>query len=402
MNGSLTLCLEVIFWFALFVVFYTYLGYGIVLYILVKLKELFVKPVKYSLPASNDELPEVTLFITAFNEEDVVDEKMENSLELDYPADKLRLVWITDGSNDNTNERLKEYPEVTVHFQPLRQGKTAAMTRGMTLVDTPLVVFTDANTMVNREAIREIVLAFRNPKVGCVAGEKRIAVQAKDGAAAGGEGIYWKYESTLKALDARLYSAVGAAGELFAVRRELFETMEPDTLLDDFILSLRITMKGYIIAYCTNAYAIESGSADMREEEKRKVRIAAGGLQSIRRLRPLLNPFRYGVLSFQYTSHRVLRWSVTPFLLFALLPLNVAILLTGGSPVFYGVLLVLQVFFYGLGYWGYYLSTRQIKNKLLFIPYYFLFMNINVLRGIRYLKKKRGSGTWEKAKRAEK
>ena len=146
----------------------------------------------------------------------------------------------------------------------------------------------------------------------------------------------------------------------------------------------------------------QRGSADMREEEKRKVRIAAGGLQSIWRLRPLLNPFRYGVLSFQYTSHRVLRWSVTPFLLFALLPLNVAILLTGGSPVFYGVLFVLQVFFYGLGYWGYYLSTRQIKNKLLFIPYYFLFMNINVLRGIRYLKKKRGSGTWEKAKRAEK
>ena len=358
MNGSLTLCLEVVFWFALFVVFYTYLGYGIVLYILVKLKELFVKPVKYSLPASNDELPEVTLFITAFNEEDVVDEKMENSLDLDYPADKLRIVWVTDGSDDRTNERLQTRwaGKATVHFQPLRQGKTAAMTRGMTLVDTPLVVFTDANTMVTREAIR----------------------------------------------DARLYSAGGAAGELFAVRRELFETMEPDTLLDDFILSLRITMKGYIIAYCTNAYAIENGSADMREEEKRKVRIAAGGLQSIRRLRPLLNPFRYGVLSFQYTSHRVLRWSVTPFLLFALLPLNVAILLTGGSPVFYGVLLVLQVFFYGLGYWGYYLSTRQIKNKLLFIPYYFLFMNINVLRGIRYLKKKRGSGTWEKAKRAEK
>lgn len=107
MNGSLTLCLEVIFWFALFVVFYTYLGYGIVLYILVKLKELFVKPVKYSLPASNDELPEVTLFITAFNEEDVVDEKMENSLELDYPADKLRIVWVTDGSDDGTNERLQ-------------------------------------------------------------------------------------------------------------------------------------------------------------------------------------------------------------------------------------------------------------------------------------------------------
>lgn len=404
MNDTLTLWLEVIFWITLFIVFYTYLGYGILLYILVKLKELFVKPAKHPLPAADEELPEVTLFITAFNEEDVVDEKMENSLNLDYPADKLHIVWVTDGSDDGTNERLQTHwaGKATVYFQPLRQGKTAAMTRGMTLVDTPLVVFTDANTMVNREAIREIVHAFQNPKVGCVAGEKRIAVQTKDGAAAGGEGIYWKYESTLKSLDARLYSAVGAAGELFAIRRELFEAMEPDTLLDDFVLSLRITMKGYIIAYCTNAYAIESGSADMHEEEKRKVRIAAGGLQSIWRLRALLNPFRYGVLSFQYTSHRVLRWSVTPFLLFALLPLNVAILLAGGSPVFYGILLVLQVIFYGLGYWGYYLSTKQIKNKILFIPYYFLFMNVNVLKGIRYLQKKKGSGAWEKAKRAEK
>ena len=355
MNETMTLCLEIIFWLALFVVFYTYLGYGIVLYILVKLKELFVKPVKRSLPASDADLPEVTLFITAFNEEDVVDEKMENSLELDYPADKLHIVWVTDGSDDGTNERLQTrwQGKATVHFQPLRQGKTAAMTRGMTLVDTPLVVFTDANTMVNREAIREIVLAFQDPKVGCV-------------------------------------------------RNELFEAMEPDTLLDDFILSLRITMKGYTIAYCTNAYAIESGSADMREEEKRKVRIAAGGLQSIWRLRPLLNPFRYGILSFQYTSHRVLRWSITPFLLFALFPLNIAILLLGGSTIFYGVLLAMQVLFYGLGYWGYYLSTKQIKNKLLFIPYYFLFMNVNVLKGIRYLKKKKGNGAWEKAKRAEK
>ena len=403
MNNTLILCLEILFWFALFIVFYTYLGYGILLYALVKLKEFFVKPVKRSLPASDSDLPEVTLFITAFNEEELFDEKMKNSLALKYPTDKLHIVWVTDGSNDGTNNRLETQWSgmATVYFQPKRQGKTAAITRGMTFIKTPIIVFTDANTMINSEAIREIVLAFQNPKVGCVAGEKRIAVQNKDGAAAGGEGIYWKYESTLKALDARLYSAVGAAGELFAVRRELFEPMEPDTLLDDFILSLRITMKGYIIAYCTNAYAIESGSADMREEEKRKVRIAAGGLQSIVRLRPLLNPFRYGILSFQYTSHRVLRWSVTPFLLFALLPLNIVLLLSGSAPVFYGILLILQILFYIMGFLGYYLSTKQIKNKFLFIPYYFLFMNINVLKGIGYLKRKKGNGAWEKAKRAE-
>ena len=390
--------LQILFWLSLFLVFYTHLGYGILLYMLVKLKELFVKPVRRQLPPDK-RLPDVTLFITAFNEEEVVDEKMRNCLGLDYPADKLHIVWTTDGSNDSTNQRLEDWPQATVHFQPLRQGKTAAMTRGMMLVDTPLVVFTDANTMLNREAIREIVRAFEDPKVGCVAGEKRIAVQEKDGAAAGGEGIYWKYESTLKALDARLYSAVGAAGELFAVRRELFTVMEPDTLLDDFILSLRIAMQGYKIAYCTQAYAIESGSADMREEQKRKVRIAAGGLQSIWRLRELLNPFRYGVLTFQYVSHRVLRWSLAPVLLFALLPLNIAILLAGGSPVCYGTILALQLLFYIMGGWGYYLSTRQVKNKLLFIPYYFLFMNANVFKGIAYLAQKQG-GTWEKAKRA--
>ena len=248
--------LEVLFWISLFIVFYTYIGYGILLYILVKIKECFRKPAPRPMPA-DDALPPLTLFIAAYNEEDVVDEKMHNCLELDYPADKLRILWVTDGSNDHTNERLSHWPQAIVLHQPQRQGKTAALNRGIHFVETPLVVFTDANTHLNREALREIVHAFTDPKVGCVAGEKRIAVQSKDNAASGGEGLYWKYESTLKALDARLYSAVGAAGELFAVRRELFEEMQTDTLLDDFILSLRIVMQGHTIAYCANAYAVE-------------------------------------------------------------------------------------------------------------------------------------------------
>src|SRR5690606_29455810 len=142
---------------------------------------------------------------------------------------------------------------------PGRNGKTAAMNRGMTLVESPIVVFTDANTFLNKEAILEIVYEFTNPKVGCVAGEKRVVSKEKDSATAG-EGIYWKYESALKELDYRLYSAVGAAGELFAVRKELYETMPADTLLDDFILSLKIAQKGYKIAYCSKAYAVETAS----------------------------------------------------------------------------------------------------------------------------------------------
>lgn len=132
--------------------------------------------------------------------------------------------------------------------------------------------------MLNTDAIKEIVHSFSNPEVGCVAGEKRVDTQSAQGATAG-EGIYWRYESALKDLDDRLYSAVGAAGELFAIQTCLFEQMPADTLLDDFILSLRIAAKGYKIAYCKEAYATETASLNMKEEEKRKIRIAAGGLQ---------------------------------------------------------------------------------------------------------------------------
>ena len=385
--------IEILFWIGIGIVFYTYLGYGIVLYLMVKIKELFVKP---RLPRLPETLPEATLLIAAYNEEAIVASKMVNCRQLDYPADKLRLVWITDGSNDNTNERLKEYPEVTVLYQPRRQGKTAALNRALPYVNTPYVIFTDANTMLNKGAIKEIIRQFSDPRVGCVAGEKRVEIQAEQGATAG-EGIYWKYESALKRLDYRLYSTVGAAGGLFAIGPSLLEQMPPDTLLDDFILSLRIAMKGYKIAYSKEAYALEGASLNMREEEKRKVRISAGGLQSVWRLRGLLNMFRYGILSFQYISHRVLRWTLTPVVLFALLPLNLLLACTGHT--LYTVILALQLAFYLLGYLGYKMEKRNIRNKLLFIPYYFLFMNINVIRGYSYLAKHKGTGAWEKAKR---
>ena len=382
-----------LFWFGLFIVFYTYIGYGILLYFLVRIKETVKKKAIHPLPVS---LPDVTLFIAAYNEEDIVRQKMENCRNLSYPADKLRIVWVTDGSDDHTNERLAAYEDVSIFFTPERKGKTAALNRGMQYVSTPYVVFTDANTMLNTEAIKEIVRYFSNPKVGCVAGEKRVDTQSAQGATAG-EGFYWKYEPALKDLDDRLYSAVGAAGELFAIQTRLFEQMPSDTLLDDFILSLRIAAKGYKIAYCKKAYATETASLNMKEEEKRKIRIAAGGLQSVWRLKGLFNIFRYGMLSFQYISHRVLRWTLTPLMLFLLLPVNL-ILALSGNPFYIGTL-TLQLLFYVAAYAGYRMEQRNLRNKLLFIPYYFIFMNVNVIRGFFYLNKNKGNGAWSKAKR---
>ena len=387
--------MEWIFILLFLLVVYTYIGYGLILWILVKLKELLFKPKEKKLPL---QLPEVAFVIAAYNEEDVIHQKMDNCKALDYPEELLHICWVTDGSTDGTNKLLGDYSNITLFFEPPRQGKSSAINRVMPFIDKPITIFTDANAMVNPQAIMEIVREFTDPKVGCVAGEKRVAVNAVQNATAG-EGIYWKYESKLKELDYRLYSAVGAAGELFAVRTKLFITLPADTLLDDFVMSMKIADEGYKIAYSKEAYATEQASLNMNEENKRKVRIAAGGMQSIGRLVSFLNPFKHPILSFQYISHRVLRWTITPIALFLLFPLNVWFVMNGYH-TYYTVILVLQILFYLAALGGWLLSLKQIKNKYLFIPFYFVTMNVNVIRGFNYLRKTKGSGIWERAKRA--
>lgn len=383
------------FWICLFLVIYTYVGYGIVLYLMVKLKRLFCHTIQCT--RASEHLPYVTLMVCAYNEEDIVEKKMNNTATLDYPKEKLHILWVTDGSNDSTNLRLKQYPEVSVAFKPERKGKTAALNHGIKEVTTDIVVMTDANTMLNPEAIKEIVKEMADPKVGCVAGEKRV-VAHNGNQAAEGEGLYWKYESTLKRLDSELNSAMGAAGELCAIRTALYEEMPEDTLLDDFILSMNILSKGYRIAYTSEAYAMENGSTNLEEESKRKRRIAAGGLQSSWRLRRLMNPIRRPLTSFQFVSHRILRWTVTPLALIMLIPLN-AILVISNTGTIYTTIWILQLMFYFSAASGMVLAKKGKRNRLLYVAYYFLFMNVNVFKGITYLAKKQG-GTWEKSKRA--
>ena len=391
--------LKILFWATLLIVFYTYLGYGILLYMIIRLKRLFVgKPHEAATP-DDSQLPTITLLICAYNEEDVVAEKMANTLAIDYPRDKFRIMWVTDGSTDNTNELLKAYPEVDVVFSPERRGKSAALKHGLQELQTRYVAFTDANTMINPGAMREIARLFMDPTVGCVSGEKRVAARKEGEMAAEGEGLYWRYESTLKKWDSELYSAMGAAGELYAVDPQLVRHVPDSALLDDFMMSMYIVEDGKRIAYTPDAYAQEYGSANIFEESKRKRRIAAGGLQSIWWLRSLLNPFSQPLVTFQYVSHRVLRWSITPISMVILLVVN-ALLSALRAGLFYDIMLALQIIFYVAAFAGWLLSRHGIKNKLLYTAYYFVFMNLNVFRGMAYLCTHHNSGAWEKAKRS--
>jgi len=396
MNG-----LEYFFWISLFIIFYSYLGYGILLFFLVKLKRFFRKGITSE---SNETYePEVTLFVAAYNEKDYIDEKIKNSFNLDYPREKVKHIWVTDGSDDGTPELLRKYDGVEVYHVDERGGKIGAMNRGIKFVKTPIVIFSDGNTTLGKDSIREIVNLFRDPKVGCVSGEKRIHNKDADAAAGAGEGLYWRYESTLKKLDAELYSVVGAAGELFAIRTELWQDVEKDTLLDDFIISLRVAMAGYTIQYNPNAYAIETASASVKEELKRKIRISAGGIQSVVRLRKLLNIFRYGTLSFQYISHRVLRWTLTPLLLLLIIPANIILADEAGFSIdnLYTMLLAGQVIFYIAALIGWFFENRKIRIKLLFVPYYFFIMNLSVFLGLRRYLKGDQSVKWERAQRGD-
>ena len=395
----MVITLKIIFWLCLALVVYTYVGYGAVLYIILKVKNIFFRrettPI---LPLDPQLLPDVTLMICAYNEADVIEEKMQNIRALNYPQDKLCVMWVTDGSNDNSNELLQAYPEVKLVYSPERKGKAAAMQHGLQENKAEYVIFTDANTMLNADAIREIVRQFMKKNVSCVSGEKRVAARHAGQATAEGEGVYWKYESMLKRWDSELYSAMGAAGELFAVRMSHYLPAPSNALLDDFMMSMLILKDGHRIAYTNEAYATEYGSASTAEESKRKRRIAAGGLQSIWWLRSLMNPFAYPKVAFLYVSHRVLRWSITPLALFALFPLNLLLLFASGSLI-YQLLFLLQLFFYLSALTGHILKVSGRRNKLLYIPCYFLFMNLNVFLGIGYLMSHKDSGTWEKARR---
>lgn len=390
-----------LFWLTLFLAFYTYIGYGLLLWMLT----FFSKKSPYSPPFTNPEvLPDLTFVVAAYNEEAFITQKIQNTLALDYPREKFHILLITDGSTDQTPKLVQNFPlpegaHLQLYHRAERAGKNAAIDRVMPLIDTPIVVFSDANTFVNREALINIVRHYQDPTVGGVAGEKRVLMAKKgEAAAASGEGMYWKYESLLKKLDAAFYSCIGAAGELFSIRRHLYKPVPPDSITEDFMLSMSINTQGYKMAYEPQAFAMETSSANVAEEMKRKIRIATGGFQAFFRLLPVLNPFRYGKLSFQYFSHRVMRWIVAPLALPLFFVSNL-FLLRHDDPV-YLLFFVAQVLFYLVACLGYLLRNRQISVKAFFAPYYFCLMNYGMYRGaIRYFLGSQ-SAVWEKSARA--
>lgn len=340
-------------------------------------------------PAS--QLTSATLIIPAWEEREL-SKKISNTLSLDRSGIDLKIIVITD-----EYAPLSLSPEITWITESTRAGKSVSINRAMEQVKTPLVIFTDANTLLKTDALQHLLYPFTDQMVGAVSGEKRV----RSGLARSmGEQLYWRYESFLKQSDASSHSVIGGAGELFAIRTLLFESLPQECLLDDLEISWQVIRKGYRIAYAPSAIANESAAANLHEEAKRKIRMAAGAYQFLDRhsLKDLFSVSPSYAMQFMF--RKWFRWVLAPIFLFLLLLGTIGLIFFETSDP----LLTYFAWILG-GFWssvliGWGLQQAGIRISWLEAPFYFLFMHYCQIRGwFRYRFGKQPSA-WEKSERA--
>ena len=343
--------------------------------------------------ASEEPRERVAMIIAAFNEERVIAAKIENALSLDYPPGLFTVVIAADGSSDRTAEIARSFddPRVVCLHEPARRGKGHALNRAVAATSCDVLVLSDANNFYSPDSIRRLVSRLREPGVGGATGAKRI-VASRERAASGGDGLYWRYESKIKTAESALGGTVTADGEIFAMRRELYREIPAAVINDDMYLTFRLVDQRLHVVYEPEAVATEEASITIREDFNTKVRMIAGGMQSLRQeWRTILGSAGFAV---KFLSHKLLRW-LMPLVLLTLLISSAAL---AAQPVF-AALFATQLAFYLLAAIGGWLNSRGARPTLAYVPFYFVIMNFAAAGGLwRYLRG-RHSVLWTKAAR---
>lgn len=340
--------------------------------------------------------PSVTVVIAAYNEIDCIREKLANTHALDYPSALFKIIVVTDGSTDGTAELVSKDKSILHLHHAERKGKAAAINRAIKKIDSTIVVCTDANTMLNKEALVELTKYFQDPFIGAVAGEKRVATTGDQGNTMT-EGFYWQYESKLRQWDSRIFSVTGAVGELYAIRAEYLEPVPPDTICEDMLITTGVIKKGKRVVYEPRAYGIEKKSATIKDEWKRKLRIAAGSIQFFRRMNFLQFCSRHTYAAFQFLSRKLFRWLVVPYLLPVLL-------IAGFYQVFqthsFWVLLIciMQFIFYGWAVLGCFFRKFNMPS-IFFFPFYFLMAHVAIIAGTIQHMRGKSFVLWDRVNR---
>lgn len=375
-----------VFWAALFLVVYTYLIYPVLLWLLAAGRKM----PEY---APLGEWPTASLIIAAHNEEAVLRAKLENALAMEYPAERLDIIVVSDASTDGTDRIAAEFAErgVRLHRQEVRSGKTEAQNAGVRLARGQFLAFSDANSMYAPNALKRLLAPFADERVGCVCGELQYA-NPDDQGAGKGEGLYWRYEQFLKRRESLLSSTLGANGAIYALRRELFVELGGD-IISDFVAPLGAWRRGFRIAYEPKAVATEYSSGCFGDEFYRRRRIVSRSLYGLWTEAGVLNPGAHFFFAFQMFSHKLLRWLV-PVWLLVVLAVNIPL----ATSELYGLLLALQVAFYGLAALGLLQPKRLGRYWLFYVPAYFAATNWGTLLGVLSFLAGRRDRVWQPAR----
>jgi cellulose synthase/poly-beta-1,6-N-acetylglucosamine synthase-like glycosyltransferase len=382
---------EYVFWVSVALVAYGYVGYAVLVWMCARLFGRHEEP----RPVADADLPRVTLLIAAHNEAAVIRARLENALALDYPRDRLEILVASDGSKDATAEIVRGFARRGVRlldYQPNR-GKAATLNAAWAEVTGDIVLLSDANTFTDRDAPRRLARWFRDPRVGAVCG-RLVLVDPDTGRNV--DGLYWRYETFLKGCEARLGALLGANGAIYAVRRDRYVPIPPETIVDDFVIPLlgRLT-HGTRLVYDAGAVAREETPPGIHDEFKRRARIGAGGFQSLRLLWPLLSP-AYGWLAFSFVSHKVVRWCC-PFFLLAIAASNVVL----ATEPFYQATLAAQAAFYLVACLGARSTGQSTPARLVRLTTMFSSMNAALLVGFYRWLTGRQRGAWARTARSE-
>lgn len=382
--------MKLLFWFSFLMIFYTYFGYPALLFLISKLKNNTLEN-----HTTSQEIPFVSFIITAYNEEQQIKEKIEATLGLDYPKKKLEIIIASDCSSDNTDDIVRsfEYQGVKLIRSPERMGKENAQGLAVVRSKYDILIFSDVATILETDGILKIVRNFSNPLIGCVSSEDKFL--ESDGSISG-EGAYVKYEMLLRRLESKVNTLVGLSGSFFAARRSVCNDWAKD-LQSDFNTLLNSIKKGLIGISDPESIGYYKNISDEKEEFNRKVRTVLRGLSVFSKSISVLNPFKYGLFSWQIFSHKLCRW-VVPFLLILNFISNGILIL---NSVFYFFVFILQLVFYGMAllYHSQVFQGKLSGISVIKIPYYFSIVNLSILTAWFKLFKGERSIFWEPSKR---
>jgi len=377
---------EVIFWATVALVFYTYVGYSLIIMLLARFSRDRV--------ARRDIEPRVTFLITAYNEEKDIAQKLQNTLQLDYPRDKFEILVASDGSTDKTDKIVRGFASQGVKLVRVegRVGKTETQNQAVRQATGDIIVFSDATTKYERMNLRNIVRNYADPTVGAVSG--RYEYFNPTGASIGvGNILFWKYENFIKSSQTRIKTVTGCCGCIYSVRRALYEPLPAD-IISDLVEPLKILEKGFRIVFEPDAIAHEETTEKTGEELEMRIRVITRGMRGMLFMRRLFNPLCHGFVSFQLISHKLLRWFIPIFMITAFVA-NAFLL---GRP-FYNFTFMLQVVFYGLAYIGFLGERYNVRFKIFSVPLYFLTVNFASVIAMYRIWKGHAAVTWETLRR---